>query len=160
MKKVLVILLVVFILIQFFPIDRTNPTPTPQLDFLTIKKTPESTATIIKNSCYDCHSNETKYPWYSRIQPVSWLLKNHIDEGRKKLNFSNFANYEPKRQAHKMDEAAEMIEKGEMPMDSYVLIHSAAKLSEQQKQELIKYFKFIGSDTRMLNDLPEETQKK
>lgn len=159
MKKILVILLVAFVLIQFFQIDKTNPAPTPQMDFLNIKKTPESTAKLIRSSCYDCHSNETKYLWYANIQPVGWFLKNHIDEGRQKLNFSTFANYEPKKQAHKLDEAAEMVQKGEMPMDSYVIIHSDAKLNDAQQQELIKYFKLIASDTRILNHLPVETEK-
>src|SRR5690606_40665170 len=84
MKKVLVVLLVAFIIIQFFPIDRENPPINKGMDFLTIKNTPESTAALIRNGCYDCHSNETKYPWYTNIQPVAWFLKSHIDEGRKK----------------------------------------------------------------------------
>ncbi|MCB4235638.1 heme-binding domain-containing protein [Kaistella anthropi] len=141
MKKILVILLVAFILIQFFPIDKNNPAPTPQMDFLTIKNTPESTAKLIRNGCYDCHSNESKYPWYSNFQPVAWFLKDHIDEGRRKLNFSTFSTYEPKRQAHKLFEAIEMVEKDEMPLDSYTIIHSEAKYTEAQKQEVLQYFK-------------------
>lgn len=97
MKKISVILLVAFILIQFFPIDKNNPAPTPQMDFLTIKNTPETTANLIRNGCYDCHSNETKYLWYSNVQPIAWFLQDHIEEGRKELNFSTFATYEPKR---------------------------------------------------------------
>lgn len=159
MKKVLVILLVAFILIQFFPIDKNNPAPTPQMDFLMIKHTPESTAALIRNSCYDCHSNETKYPWYTNVQPFAWFLKSHIDEGRKKLNFSTFATYEPKRQAHKLAETAEMIEKGEMPLDSYVLIHSDAKLNETQKQGLIQYFRKVENEIRTMNNLPAEEKK-
>ena len=127
MKKILVILLVVFIFIQFFPIDKNNPVPTPQTDFLVIKKTPENTTKLIRNGCYDCHSNESKYPWYSNIQPIGWFLKNHIDDGRKHLNFSQFAIYEPKKQAHKLDESAEHIENGEMPMESYLLLHAPKK---------------------------------
>ena len=158
MKKILVILLVAFILIQFFPIDKNNPAPTPQMDFLNIKKTPESTATLIRNGCYDCHSNETKYPWYTNVQPIAWFLKSHIDEGRKHLNFSTFATLEPKKQAHKLDEAVEMLEKGEMPLQSYVLGHPEAKFSEAQTQEMIKYFKFQANDTRILNNLPAEKE--
>ncbi|MCQ4035279.1 heme-binding domain-containing protein [Kaistella montana] len=159
MKKILVILLVAFVLIQFFPIDKSNPAPTPQMDFLTIKNTPESTANLIRNGCYDCHSNESKYPWYSNVQPIAWFLKDHIDEGRKELNFSTFATYEPKRQAHKLHEVVEMIEKGEMPLDSYVLIHSEAKYSEAQKQELIQYFSKVENDIRLTHNLPAEPKK-
>lgn len=160
MKKVLVILLVAFILIQFFPIDKNNPAPTPQMDFLTIKKTPETTAALIRNSCYDCHSNETKYPWYTNVQPFAWFLKSHIDDGRKELNFSTFATYEPKRQAHKLSEAAEQVQKGDMPLDSYVLIHSEAKLSAPQQQELIQYFKRVENDIRTANNLPAKEKNK
>ncbi len=147
MKKILVILLVVFIFIQFFPIDKTNPPITKGVDFLTIKQTPEPIAKIIKTSCYDCHSNETQYPWYSNVSPASWFLKKHIDEGRKKLNFSTFATYEPKRQVHKLEECVEMLNKGEMPLESYLLGHQNARLSEEQKQQLIDYFKKIQQQT-------------
>ncbi|MCW3160015.1 heme-binding domain-containing protein [Chryseobacterium oryctis] len=147
MKKVLVVLLVAFIMIQFFPIDKTNPTPTPGMDFLTIKKTPPEIAKIISTSCYDCHSNETKYPWYSNIAPASWFLKNHINEGRKHLNFSTFATYEPKRQAHKLEECIETVEKKEMPLESYYLGHQDAKLTDEQRKILVEYFKKMKEDT-------------
>ena len=159
MKKILVVLLVAFVLIQLFPIDKNNPVPTPQLDFLTIKNTPESTAKLIKNGCYDCHSNETKYPWYSNVQPIAWFLQSHFDEGRKELNFSTFATYEPKRQAHKLFEAIEMVEKGEMPLDSYTIIHSEAKYTEAQKQEVLQYFKKIENDIRTTHNLAPEQRK-
>ena len=156
MKKVLIILLVLFVLIQFFPIDKSNPVPSPQMNFLTIKKTPESTANLIRNGCYDCHSNETKYPWYSNIQPVGWLLKNHITEGRKQLNFSTFATYNPKKQAHVLDEAAEMILNDKMPMDSYKLNHPEAQFSKGQKQEMMEYFKLLAQDIRILNPISNQ----
>ncbi len=160
MKKILVILLVGFILLQFFPIDKNNPAPTPKMDFLMIKNTPESTANLIRTGCYDCHSNESKYPWYSNIQPFGWFLKDHIEEGRKELNFSTFATYEPKRQAHKLNEAAEQIEKGEMPIESYLLGHSEAKFSAAQKDQLVKYFRMVESEIRLMNNLPPEEHKK
>lgn len=147
MKKVVVILLVAFIMIQFFPIDKTNPPATPGMDFLLIKNTPSEIAKVITTSCYDCHSNETKYPWYSAIAPSSWFLKNHIDEGRKHLNFSTFAVYETKRQAHKLEECIEMIEKKEMPLESYYIGHQDAKLTDVQRQELVKYLKRVKEDT-------------
>ena len=147
MKKVLVVILVAFIIIQFFPIDKTNPPATPGMDFLKIKNTPEKTAKIIRTSCYDCHSNETAYPWYTNISPFSWWVKNHINEGRKHLNFSTFAVYEPKRQIHKLEECIEMTEKKEMPLESYYLGHQDAKLSDEQRADLIQYFKRVKEDT-------------
>lgn len=149
MKKMLVVLLVAFIIIQFFPIDKTNPPVDEGMDFLKIKKTPEPIAKIITTSCYDCHSNETKYPWYSSIAPTSWFLQNHIKEGRKHLNFSTFAMYEPKRQIKKMEECVELIEKQEMPLESYYIGHQDAKITDLQRQELIKYFKRAIEDTQI-----------
>ncbi|KUJ50692.1 heme-binding domain-containing protein [Chryseobacterium sp. JAH] len=151
MKKILIIFLVAFVIIQFFPIDKTNPPVNEGMDFLRIKDTPENTANMIRTSCYDCHSNETKYPWYSSIAPSSWFLKNHINEGRQHLNFSIFAMYEPKRQIHKMEECIEMIEKREMPLESYYIGHQNAKLTDQQRKELITYFKKQIEDTQIKN---------
>lgn len=143
----------VFIIIQFFPIDKTNPITNEGMDFLKIKNTPEPIAKLIRNSCYDCHSNETKYPFYSNIQPVAWLLKNHIDEGRKELNFSTFATYEPKRQAHKLEEAAEYVEQKNMPLESYTLGHSDAKLSDEQRKQLVDYFRMVQKQIQQANTL-------
>jgi cbb3-type cytochrome oxidase cytochrome c subunit len=153
MKKILIVLLMVFIIIQFFPIDKTNPITNEGMDFLKIKNTPEPIAKLIRNSCYDCHSNETKYPFYSNIQPVAWLLKNHIDEGRKELNFSTFATYEPKRQAHKLEEAAEYVEQKNMPLESYTLGHSDAKLSDEQRKQLVNYFRMVQKQIQQANTL-------
>lgn len=151
MKKVLIVLAVAFIIIQFFRIDKTNPPVNEGMDFLKIKNTPENIATVIRTSCYDCHSNETVYPWYSNVQPVAWFLKSHIDDGRKHLNFSTFSTYEPKKQAHKLEEAVEMIEQDKMPLESYILGHPEAKLSPENKTMLIQYFKKIQQDTRRSN---------
>ncbi|ALR31192.1 cytochrome C [Chryseobacterium sp. IHB B 17019] len=147
MKKILTVLLVAFIIIQFFPIDKTNPAPTPGMDFLKIKNTPPEVAKIINSSCYDCHSNETKYPWYSNFAPASWFLKNHINEGRKHLNFSTFAMYDPKIQAQKLQECIEMLEKKEMPLESYFIGHQEAKLTDKQRKILIDYFKREKKET-------------
>ncbi|WP_312343859.1 heme-binding domain-containing protein [Chryseobacterium binzhouense] len=149
MKKILVVLLVAFIMIQFFPIDKTNKPVNPGVDFLKIKKTSPEISKLISNSCYDCHSDETKYPWYSSIAPVSWWLKNHVDEGRKHLNFSIFATYEPKRQIHKMEECVEMLEKHEMPLESYYLGHQDAKITDAERQKLIQYFKREIEETKI-----------
>ncbi|MBW8361096.1 MAG: heme-binding domain-containing protein [Kaistella sp.] len=160
MKKVLVVLLVIFVIIQFFRIDKTNPPSTPKMDFLAIKNTPESTAKLIRAGCYDCHSNESKYPWYSNVQPLAWFLQDHIEEGRSHLNFSTFATYETKRQAHKLDEAVEMLEKREMPLESYILGHPEAKFTDVQYAEMISYFKKLAAETRMANNLPAEGSEK
>lgn len=143
MKKILIALLVVLVVLQFFQIDKTNPVVDESKDFLKTQNTPEEIASIIKTSCYDCHSNENKYPWYSNVQPAGWFLKDHIDEGRRELNFSTFTDYELKRQDHKLEECIEYIEKDEMPLGSYTLVHREAALTEAQKNILIDYFKSV-----------------
>lgn len=143
MKKIFIALLVVLVVLQFFQIDKTNPAVDESKDFLKTQNTPEEIASIIKTSCYDCHSNESKYPWYSNVQPAGWFLKDHIDEGREELNFSTFTDYELKRQDHKLEECIEYIEKDEMPLGSYTLVHREAALTEAQKNILIDYFKSV-----------------
>lgn len=140
MKKILIILLVVFIFIQFFQIDKTNPASNQGMDFLRIKNTPEPIAKLIRNSCYDCHSNETKYPFYSNIQPAAWLMKSHIDEGRIALNFSTFSTYDSKQQIKKLREAAEYVTQNKMPLESYLIGHPDAKLTEQERKIIADYF--------------------
>lgn len=147
MKKILFILIIIFLVLQAFQIDKTNPPVNKGTDFLTIKETPSDIADIIRNSCYDCHSNETKYPWYSYTQPAGWFLESHIKEARRKLNFSTFATYEIKKQAHKLDECIELVEKEKMPFDSYTLMHQSATLSPEQRKILIDYFKRLKEDT-------------
>lgn len=148
MKKILLILLFAFVMIQFFPIDKINPPVNRGMDFLTVKNTPQPLAGKIRSACYDCHSNETVYPWYSNIQPAAWFLKSHIEDGRKHLNFSTFATYEPKRQAHKLEESVEMLEKGEMPLESYTLMHDKAKLTAAERTAMISYFRQMQQSTR------------
>ncbi len=156
MKKILIFLLIVFVIIQFFRIDQTNPPVNKDLDFLTIKKTPKSTAKLIRTSCYDCHSDETVYPWYTKIQPVGWFMQDHIKEGRKELNFSTFANLELLRQAKKLNHAAHEVEEGDMPIKSYLLIHTDAKLNPEQTREIVDYFKSVKTDIMQANGITDE----
>ena len=94
---------------------------------------PASVSKILKTSCNDCHSNFTEYPWYSSIQPVDWWLQHHVNEGKRELNFSEFATYRIFKQYHKLEETIEMVQEDEMPLSSYTLIHTNAKLSTEQK---------------------------
>ena len=94
---------------------------------------------LLKNSCYDCHSNNTRYPWYAEVQPVGWLLDNHIQGGKRKLNFSEFTSYRVRRQDHELEEIGDMVSEGLMPLPSYLILHRDAKLSEEQKEKLIAW---------------------
>ena len=140
MKKALkitaIVLVVLFIAIQFYRPDRTNP-PIVQAETLeATTQVPENVAAILKRSCNDCHSNQTVYPWYSNVAPFSWLLAHHIEEGRGELNFSVWNTYNAKKKRHKLDEICEQIETGEMPYDQYLWIHRDAKLSDEDKKIL------------------------
>ncbi len=159
MKKVLLAIVVVLVVIQFFQIDKTNPTFDENQDFLKIYNPPAEVASILKASCYDCHSNQTVYPWYSYVQPAGWFLKDHIDEGREELNFSTFGSYEAKKQAHKLEESYELVEKGAMPLESYLIIHKDASLTDSQKTTLVDYFKKVETQIKTSNNLPADEPK-
>jgi hypothetical protein len=133
-------LAVIFLILQVFRIDKTKPQPNTEADYITIAQPPAEITSLIKSSCYDCHSNETKYPWYSNIAPVSWILQSHIKEGRAHLNFSEWGNYQPGKQGNKQDECKEMLAEEEMPLLSYKLMHSSANFTEEQKTMLVKWF--------------------
>jgi hypothetical protein len=142
-KKILIGLLTLLIGIQFIRIDKQNPPVTKTNDFIEVNHTPDNIAVLLKTACYDCHSYETKYPWYTNVSPVSWFVQHHVDEGREHLNFSEWGTYDSKRKSHKLEECVEEIEEGEMPLTSYTLIHGNAKLTKEQKTIIISYFKSI-----------------
>ena len=141
MKKILIIFIVIMILIQFITIDKENPISDESKDFITINNPPEEIVETLKNACYDCHSNKTKYPWYSNVAPASWLIKEHINNGRRHLNFSIWEDYKEAKKEHKIDECIEMIKSGEMPMKGYVLFHSEAELTNEQKSSFIYWLR-------------------
>ena len=128
LKKILIGIAGVLIAIQFIPVDRSNPSAEGEIMESTELKT------ILKRSCYDCHSNETVWPWYSYVAPVSWLVADDVHEGRKHLNFSNWQNIEVRKVSKAKQEIWEMVSEGEMPLGKYVLLHPEAKLSEKDKQ--------------------------
>ena len=111
-KKILVIVAILAVIIQFFRIDKENPPYEASSDFISVENAPEDIQIILKQACYDCHSHQTTYPWYSNVAPVSWWLKDHIDEGREHLNFSVWASYDAERREHKLEELAEEVEEG------------------------------------------------
>lgn len=100
---------------------------------------PENVLGILKNSCYDCHSNNTRYPWYVNIQPLGWLMANHIKDGKADLNFSEFGTYSKRKQANKLRAIAESIKEGSMPISSYTIMHAEAKLNEENKKLIMDW---------------------
>lgn len=128
MKKVIIALIAAVIGIQLIPVKRTNP------DVISDFSGPADVKAILKRSCYDCHSNETRWPWYSYVAPVSWLVAHDVEEGRAYLNFSNWAPLKDMVYIH--HEIYEEVAEGEMPMKAYLLMHSNAKMSAEDQAVL------------------------
>lgn len=146
LKKIGLALFAIFVIIQFFRIDTTNPEVIAENDFLYAVGASDDVAQIIKTSCYDCHSNTTQYPWYSNVAPVSWWLKDHINEAREELNFSEWETFEHKRKLKKLKESVEELEEKEMPLKAYTITHGDAKLSDEQREMLVNWFKETLTD--------------
>lgn len=141
MKKLAVFLFLAFIAIQFFrPEKNIQTSPIELKNHITASySVPADVELILQTSCYDCHSNQTKYPWYSNVQPVAWFLANHVEEGKKELNFSEFSTYSLRRQFKKFGEIIDEVDEDKMPLKSFTLIHKDAVLSDAQKTTLISW---------------------
>jgi hypothetical protein len=133
--------------IQFVPTERNQSDVVPQTDFMRVNMVPKPIQNKLQVSCYDCHSNHTEYPWYNKIQPIAWILENHIVQGKKELNFNEWANYSDRRKNSKLKSIIRQIEDAEMPLSSYTIVHRDAKLSEEEKKEIIELM------TQLKNDL-------
>jgi hypothetical protein len=138
-KIVLFILLAGFVLIQFIPTMRNESDEILPSDISLTYDVHEKVLSILKTSCYDCHSNMTDYPWYNKIQPLSWMLESHIKQGKKELNFSEFGTYSVRKQESKLKSMASQIENGQMPLPSYTLFHRDAIFTESEKSLLLDW---------------------
>ena len=139
LKIVLIVLVAAIVIIQFFRPERLH-TDEVTADHITKKmNVPDSVLSILKRSCYDCHSNHTTWPWYSNISPVSWLVADDVIQGRKKMNFSEWGKLSSSKQALRLENICEQIKEGEMPLPKYLIIHRDAVLSEQDKDILCKW---------------------
>ncbi len=132
LKKILLVLLLVFIAMQFIRPAR-NIGQVGQADIANRLMVPGSVEGILKTSCYDCHSNNTRYPWYANIQPMGWVLANHIKDGKDDLNFNEFGTYTKRRQFSKLKAIGSSVKEGTMPLPSYTLLHQDAILSKEEK---------------------------
>lgn len=136
-KRILVFILFALIVIQFIHPKR-NKTTGDQPNYIGKSyAVPGDVKTILEKACNDCHSNNTRYPWYSYIQPVDWWLTGHINDGKRHLNFDEYSNRRLRSQYGKMEETIDLVKKGEMPLNSYTWIHKDAILTENEKSILI-----------------------
>ncbi|MFK7932140.1 MAG: heme-binding domain-containing protein [Saprospiraceae bacterium] len=140
-QKIFLALGVIFIIAQFFQIDKTNPPAVAEQDYLQAVQPPAEVANLIKTACYDCHSHTTEYPWYTSVSPVNFWVKNHITHGREHLNFSTWTTYPADKAKHKLEECQEVLEDKEMPMLSYMIAHNEAWISAEERQLLADWFK-------------------
>lgn len=142
LKNALIVLLVVLIAIQFFQPEK-NTSDDNTYHVSTKYAVPDDVNNLLKVACNDCHTNKTEYPWYAKIQPVAWWLDNHVVDGKKHYNLSTFTKLPIAVQNHKFEETVEMLEKKEMPLESYTYLglHKGANLSEEQRLTLINWAK-------------------
>jgi hypothetical protein len=138
-KKILLALLIVLVVIQFIQPVRNKSSEMLSTDMTKTTNVPGNVQSILRTACYDCHSNNTNYPWYSHIQPFGWLLAKHIKKGKADLNFSEFGSYSVRVQISKLSELANSIKDGTMPLKSYTIIHKNAQLSKEDKALLIDW---------------------
>jgi len=139
-KKIILGLAVILIGIQVFQPLRNQSDEVTASHIERVYAVPQNVKAILAQSCYDCHSNNTRYPWYSRIQPGAWYMARHIKKGKEELNFSTFGEYSARKQRNKFRAMAGQVKDGEMPLSSYTLIHRNAVLSQDDKQVLINWF--------------------
>ncbi len=136
MKKILLFIVAVLVIIQFFRPDKNTSN---EVSINKITDVPPHIEQILKTSCYDCHSNNTVYPWYSNIAPVSWIIANHVNDGKKHVNFDEWKTYNDNQRKHNIHDLEEVIMENSMPMSSYTILHKNAVLSDKDKKDLLEW---------------------
>ena len=149
-RYILFTLLVGVVLIQFFRPDRNMGSTAIQSDLLTYLEVPSPVAEKLKNACYDCHSDLTRYPWYSQIAPVSWVLARHVREGKKEMNLTEFGNLEKREMIGVLNELCEVVEEGSMPLPGYQAMHKEAGFSQDEVEALCEWSELAA--LRLLRD--------
>lgn len=136
LKTIFLLLFILLVIIQFINRPERIEAPITRNDIIENLQVNADVAGILKAACYDCHSDQPRYPWYASIAPVSWSISEHIEHGRDELNFSEWATYSARKRDHKLDEMVEEVEAGHMPLPGYVKMHKDADLSSEQIETL------------------------
>lgn len=134
--RLILVLVVLFIIIQFIPTHFNPASFDTTQDIMAEENVPDSVAILIKNACYDCHSFETKFPWYANMAPVSWMLKSHIKNGRQNMNLSIWGTYPKSKKIAIVGEIIEVVDTKRMPLKSYTWMHPKARLTDEQRQQI------------------------
>lgn len=143
LKILFIILVIGFVALQFFQPKKNLEAATGD-DLLSAMQVPDDVSEILKNSCYDCHSNNTRYLWYHQISPVSWMVDHHIQEGKHELNFSEWGKMDVYDQITDLEDISKEASRKTMPLKSYLLLHSSAKLNQEQIDRLEKWTNDLG----------------
>ncbi len=141
-QKILLAVVALLLIIQFIPMQKIYEEVNDK-DIMSSMNVPSEVGEILKKACYDCHSNQTVYPWYTNIQPLGFWINGHIKEGKKHLNFSNWSSYDAEKQAHKLEEVCEEIEEGHMPLKSYTWLHEGTRLTSEQVELICNWTKAV-----------------
>lgn len=132
----LAIVVIVAVGAQFVRPNMANPQTDPSRTVTANERVPPDVASALQRACHDCHSNETRWPWYAQISPVSWFLANHVSEGRRELNFSEWGTFNARRRSGKLREICEQVQQGKMPLKSYLWLHADAGLSDGETKAI------------------------
>jgi hypothetical protein len=145
-RKILILIIVLTLVMQVAqPTKNISEGPQPA-DIAAVYDMPEELQTMLEQKCYDCHSNNTRYPWYFHVQPIGWWLAYHIHEGKEELNFSEFKNYKADRAAHKLEEIGEVTHDGSMPLKAYTMFHPDTELNEKDKALIENWLKSVAGN--------------
>lgn len=151
-KKVLIGLLILLIVFQFIRPPKNQAEGLSDNDISLTYGVPEAVHKVFVQKCYDCHSHNTLYPWYTNIQPVGWWMYSHIEEGKEHLNFSEFKTYDEREANHKLEEISEVLVEGVMPLDSYLWIHRDAKVTSQETDMINNWIQSLGIKIKETGD--------
>ncbi|MFZ2905902.1 MAG: heme-binding domain-containing protein [Cyclobacteriaceae bacterium] len=143
-KKILIGLLLLFVVMQLLQPTRNIAEGITENDITKVYAIPSDVLQVFEQKCYDCHSNNTRYPWYVHVQPVGWWMASHIKDAKDELNFSEFKTYNEKRANHKLEEIVEVTSDGSMPLESYVWLHADAKITAEEASAIEDWVKSLG----------------
>lgn len=146
-KKVLFGIVVLLIITQLLQPTKNISEGESANDISKVYQMPVEVSQLLTHKCYDCHSNNTRYPWYINIQPIGWWMASHISEAKEHLNFSEFKTYEEKRAARKLMKVSEAVTDGWMPLDAYVLMHKDAKITPEDSKKINEWIQSLGLQT-------------
>ena len=145
LRRAVLGLVVLGIAAQLYRPARTNPPADPTNAITAAAAVPAEAAAVLTRSCYDCHSNETRWPWYSNVAPISWGVIGHVSEGRSRLNFSAFGAYTPAKRVALLEKVCEEVREGGMPLGSYLLVHADARLSDADRKAICDWTRAAAS---------------